>query len=89
MRTSYKNYDPDDSEEVMTAQEREREARNARNQGVWNGRESVQVDYSVPGWGVSDEDFNILLQCWRRVNGEVFANRLTEARTLGRPIPRY
>ena len=49
--------------------------------------EPPRVDYSRPGWNITDEDFNVLLNCWRRVRGDDYARRFAEARRLGRHIP--
>ena len=46
------------------------------------------VDYSQPGWGIPDHLFDFLVTPFLRNGHEAYARRLSEARRLGRPIPR-
>ena len=50
-------------------------------------QEPREVEYSIPGWGISDEDYDLILQCYRGTRLDAYASRLAEARRLGRPAP--
>ena len=46
-----------------------------------------ELDFSRPGWGVSDEAFDVVVQSLLTTGQVAYARRITEARRRGRPIP--